>query len=154
MPTLRQIISGGQTGVDRGALDAAIARGMKIGGWCPADRSAEDGAIAPQYPLLPAPKPGNRERTLRNVVDSDGTLILYFATLVGGTQETLRFCMELQRPYLLIDASEVPPARAAERSKAFVAEHQIEVLNVAGPRASGWTQGYDFAKAVIFDLIG
>jgi hypothetical protein len=154
MPTLRQIISGGQTGVDRSALDAAIARGMKTGGWCPADRSAEDGMIPPQYPLQPAPKPGNRERTLRNVLDSDGTLILYFATLVGGTQETLRFCIELQRPYLLVDASEVPPAQAAERTKAFVVQQQIEVLNVAGPRASEWAQGYDFAKAVIVDLIG
>jgi hypothetical protein len=70
---LIKIISGGQTGVDRGALDAALAVKFPCGGWCPADRRAEDGSIPGRYPLTPLPGGGYRERTRQNVIDSDGT---------------------------------------------------------------------------------
>src|SRR5579862_7217711 len=81
---LRKIVTGGQTGVDRGALDAALASQFPCGGWCPADRSAEDGVIPATYPLTPLPGGGLRERTRQNVIDSDGTLIVCDGTLTGG----------------------------------------------------------------------
>lgn len=73
---LEKIVSGGQTGVDRGALDASLKSNFPCGGWCPGDRSAEDGTIPERYPLTPLPGGGFRQRTRQNVADSDGTLIL------------------------------------------------------------------------------
>jgi hypothetical protein len=116
-----QIVSGGQTGVDRGALDAALACGVACGGWCPAGRLAEDGRMPDRYPLREAPRPGYRERTARNVLDSDGTLLLYFGELSGGTEETLALCLQLRRPYRLVDAREVAADRAGALAAEFVA---------------------------------
>jgi hypothetical protein len=76
--TLEKIISGGQTGVDRGALDAALEASFPCGGWCPKGRKAEDGPIPARYPLKEMDGPAYRLRTERNVRDSDGTLILFF----------------------------------------------------------------------------
>lgn len=147
-----KIVSGGQTGVDRGALDAALACGVDCGGWCPADRLAEDGRIPDRYPLHPAERPGYSERTLRNVLDSDGTLILFSESLVGGTEETLLRCLQIPRPYRLVDGREVPPDRGAELAAEFVTTYGIAVLNVAGPRASGWPGGRDYAYEVVTRL--
>jgi hypothetical protein len=123
-----RIISGGQTGVDRGALDAALAAGFPIGGYCPAERSAEDGVIPDRYPLTALDRGGPLERTLMNVAESDGTAILYFESPSGGTEKTLQACLFLQRPYLLIDAELCLPEAAAERIRGFCKLHQIEVL--------------------------
>ena len=136
-------MSGGQTGVDRAALDAALAVGFPCGGWAPGDRSAEDGIIPEQYPLIPLPNGGYRQRTRLNVTDSDGTAILYNETLKGGTRLTRNLCALLKRPYVLINAAETPdPIKAAEKIVKFVEENGIETLNVAGPRLSGWAAGY------------
>src|ERR671915_1058228 len=78
---LAKIISGGQTGTDRGALDAALAWGFPCGGWCPPGRLAEDGQIPERYPLIELKEGGYSQRTLRNVVESDGTAILYFSQI-------------------------------------------------------------------------
>lgn len=86
---LTQIISGGQTGVDRGALDAALTTQFSCGGYCPKGRKAEDGVIDERYPLTELPTAGYRQRTIRNLSESDGTLILYHGYLSGGTQETM-----------------------------------------------------------------
>src|SRR5882724_8012234 len=102
--TLWRIVSGGQTGVDRGALDAALAAGLESGGWAPGDRSAEDGIIPDRYPLILLPEGGYRERTRLNVVDSDGTAILYDESLTEGTRLTRNLCALLNRPYILINA--------------------------------------------------
>ncbi|MDH3584808.1 MAG: putative molybdenum carrier protein, partial [Phycisphaerae bacterium] len=77
-PSAIKIVSGGQTGADRAALDAALACGQPCGGWCPQDRAAEDGPIDPRYPLKELPGGGYRQRTHRNVIDSDGTVVLSF----------------------------------------------------------------------------
>ena len=148
-----QIISGGQTGVDRGALDAALAASFPVGGYCPAGRSAEDGIIPDRYPLTALDRGGPLERTLMNVAESDGTAILYFESLTGGTERTLQACLFLQRPYLLIDAELCLPEAAAERIRGFCKLHRIEILNIAGPRASQWDDGFDFARETISELL-
>src|SRR5256886_13993959 len=100
-----KIISGGQTGVDRGALDAALELGFSCGGWCPAGRLGEDGTIPKRYPVGELPNAGYAERTARNVADSDGTLVISNGVPLGGTRETVDRCIELQKPYLIIDCA-------------------------------------------------
>jgi hypothetical protein len=153
--TLKRIVSGGQTGVDRGALDAALAAGFECGGWVPGDRMAEDGVISDQYPLTILPNGNYRQRTRMNVVDSDGTAILYEGSLSAGTRLTRELCVLLNRPCLLISARETPdPIAAAEAVVKFIEDNNIETLNVAGPRASGWVAGYRFAADVVSGVIG
>jgi Circularly permutated YpsA SLOG family len=112
---LKKIVSGGETGVDRAALDAALAAQFPCGGWAPGDRMAEDGTIPERYPLTILPNGGYRQRTRLNVSDSDGTAILYNESLKGGTRLTRNLCALLKRPYVLINAAEMPdPILAAE----------------------------------------
>jgi hypothetical protein len=151
--TLTKIVSGGQTGVDRGALDAALAAGFACGGWCPADRSAEDGPIPQQYPLTPLPGGGYRERTRRNVVDSDGTAILFYGSLTGGTKLTRDICVREKKPFVVLDAKQSTESHAADAIVHFLKENEIAVLNVAGPRLSGWPEGHGFALRVIGKVI-
>jgi len=144
-----KIISGGQTGVDRAALDVALKRGIECGGWCPTGRFDEFGRIPNQYPLQELEVGGFTERTLQNVKDSDGTVIIYPGKLSGGTEQTVRFCVEQPRPRELIDASKVSAEDAATLISDFVRKHKIEILNVAGPRQSEWPEGYDYASRVL-----
>lgn len=144
-----KIVSGGQTGVDRGALDAALACGAPCGGWCPPGRTAEDGVIGARYPLTALARGHYRERTRRNVRDSDGTVILYFDVLEGGTELTARYCREQRKPYLLIDGRRTTVADAASQTAAFVSGHGVRILNVAGPRASKAAAAHDYARRVI-----
>ena len=140
-----KIISGGQTGVDRAALDVALKHGIDCGGWCPAGRRDEFGRIPDEYPLRELETGGFTERTLQNVKDSDGTVIIHPGQLSGGTEQTVRFCVELQRPHQLIDASKLSVERGAKLISDFVRENQIGILNVAGQRKSEWAEGYDYA---------
>jgi Circularly permutated YpsA SLOG family len=140
-----KIISGGQTGVDRAALDVALKHGIEAGGWCPTGRLDEFGRIPDRYPLQELEGGGFTERTLQNVKDSDGTIIIYAGKLSGGTEQTVRFCVEQQRPCELIDASKVSSDYAATLISDFIRKHKIDILNVAGPRHSEWTEGYDYA---------
>jgi len=144
-----KIISGGQTGVDRAALDAALESGVSAGGWCPEGRLAEDGPIAEKYPLQELPDGGYKERTLKNVQDSDATIIIYFKSISGGTKETLLCCLNEKKPYLLIDGSGITEDSASKRIKQFIDENQISLLNVAGPRASKEQRAYEYTKQVI-----
>ena len=146
--TKLKIVSGGQTGADRAALDAALQTGTECGGWCPEGRLAEDGTILPRYPLSELKGAGYKERTLQNVIDSDGTVIIYFDTLSGGTEQTLLFCLNQKKPYLLIDATELSPERAVERIHKFVAGNSIATLNIAGPRASDEALAYAYTLKV------
>jgi len=139
-----KIISGGQTGVDRAALDVALKRGIDCGGWCPAGRLDEFGRIPDRYPITELEQGGFTERTLQNVKDSDGTAIIYSEKLSGGTQQTIRFCVKQQRPYQMIDASKVSIEDAARLIKDFVRKDKIDILNLAGPRQSEWPEGYDY----------
>ncbi len=152
--TLTKIVSGGQTGVDRGALDAALAADFPCGGWCPADCRAEDGPIPQRYPLTPLPGAGYRQRTQQNLIDSDGTAILFYGMLSGGTKLTRDSCVRAKKPFVMLDAKRISESAAAAAIVRFAQENEIHVLNVAGPRLSGWAQGYQFAVAVMGQAIG
>jgi hypothetical protein len=140
-----KIISGGQTGVDRAALDVALKHGIESGGWCPTGRLDEIGRIPDRYPVEELEDGGFIERTLQNIKDSDGTVIIYPGKLSGGTEQTLHFCVEQRRLHELIGASNVSTQKAAQLIADFVRENKIDILNVAGPRASEWPEGYDYA---------
>ena len=144
-----KIVSGAQTGVDRAALDVALKENVPCGGWCPEGRKAEDGTIPESYPVQELKGGGYRPRTKKNVQDSDGTVIIYFGQLSGGTEETLRFCLSEKKPYLLLDGREVKSDRAAERMVDFQSTLPGRKLNFAGPRASSEPQAYEYtAKAI------
>ncbi len=148
-----KIISGAQTGVDRAALDAAREQNIEIGGWCPEGRKAEDGIIPEHYPVIELPGASYRQRTRQNVIDSDGTAILYFEYPTGGTEQTIGFCIKNKKPYVLLDAEELTIKRAVKKINAFIDKFEISILNVAGPRASGEPRAYNYAKEVIYHTL-
>jgi len=135
--------------VDRAALDAALRHGIESGGWCPTGRLDESGRIPDRYPVKELENGGSTKRTLQNVKDSDGTIIIYPGKLSGGTEQTLHFCVEQRRPHELIDASNISTEKAAQLIADFVCENNIEILNVAGPRQSEWPEGYGYAAQVL-----
>ena len=128
-----RIVSGGQTGVDRGALEAAISLGVAHGGWCPRGRLAEDGVIPERYQLTETSAPQYAIRTRQNVIDSCGTLILSCGPLHGGTDLTYRLARHFAKPCLVVDLVQDANAEDVRR---WIREHQLRVLNVAGPRES------------------
>jgi Circularly permutated YpsA SLOG family len=144
-----KIISGGQTGVDRAALDVALKHGIDAGGWCPTGRLDEFGRIPGRYPVKELESGGFAERTLQNVRDSGGTVIVHPGKLSGGTEQTVRFCVEQRRPLKLIDSSNVSTEKAAQLIADFVRANKIDVLNVAGPRQSEWAKGYDYTTSTL-----
>jgi hypothetical protein len=148
-----KIISGGQTGVDRAALDVALKHGIDCGGWCPAGRLDEFGRIPDRYPVKELEQGSFAERTLQNVKDSDGTLIIYSDELRGGTEYTVECCKQLQRPHALIDVARVSANAAGPLIVDFVRAHKIDILNVAGPRQSEWPPGYDYAVRALENFL-
>jgi hypothetical protein len=141
-----RIVSGGQTGADRAALDWAIERGIAHGGWCPRGRRAEDGRIAPHYALRETPSHDYQQRTRWNVRDSDGTLIVSRTPeLGGGSAYTARCAERLGRHWLHVH----PGADGVSIITAFLEQHRIRALNVAGPRASTDPGIYEYVLAVL-----
>ena len=149
-----KIISGGQTGVDRAALDVALKHGIECGGWCPAGRLDEVGRIPARYPVKEMEQGSFAERTLQNAKDSDGTAIIYCEQLRGGTAFTLECCKELQRPCALIQATNISATAAAKLILDFVRKNKIDALNIAGPRQSEWPGGYDYAFHALEIVLG
>lgn len=146
----RRIISGGQTGVDRAALDVALALGIPCGGWCPKGRWAEDGSIDPRYPLRETSGSDPGERTRRNVAEADATLIVARQPLAGGTAVTHDCAEKLGKVLLVIEPCTTDAARAAVAG--WLAKHAPQVLNVAGPRESESPGIYRESKAFLTKL--
>lgn len=130
---IKRIISGGQSGVDRAALDVALERGILCGGWCPRGRKAEHGRIPDRYPMQETRSAQYAVRSKWNVRDSDGTLVLTVGEPSGGTCLTIEAAEQRQRPLLVLDLALSPDPQVA---KDWIELHGIEVLNVAGPRES------------------
>jgi hypothetical protein len=127
------IVSGGQSGVDRAALDVAKEIGFACGGWCPKGRRAEDGPIPLSYPLKETPTDIHAQRTEWNVRDSDGTLVLTQGRPTEGTALTIDVASRLRKPHLVLDLTQQPDPALA---KAWILKNGIRTLNVAGPRQS------------------
>ena len=147
---LKKIVSGGQTGVDRAALDAALDAGFPCGGWCPRRRLAEDGRIPDRYPLSETPSTRYAERTEWNVRDSDGTLILTAGPLTGGTALTRALAQNHAKPLFLADLRRDVDMTAVLD---WIERHGIEVLNVAGPRSRQQPEIYDLAYRFMRKLL-
>jgi hypothetical protein len=130
---LERLIAGGQTGVDRAALEAALSLGIACGGWCPRGRRAEDGVIAARYPLCETASAQYRHRTAKNVQAADATLLLTCGTLTGGTALTARLAERYGKPARSVDLNRPEPL---SQVAAWVHENRVRVLNVAGPRES------------------
>jgi hypothetical protein len=145
------IISGGQTGVDRAALDVALALGLEAGGWCPRGRRAEDGKISVRYPLRETASWKYPVRTRKNVLESDGTLILTRGKPRGGTALTAALAEGFKKPYRVVDLEGQP--EGAEDIRKWGREHAIQVLNVAGPRESETPGIYDQAARLLKKLL-
>jgi hypothetical protein len=145
------IVSGGQTGADRAALDFAIRYGLPHGGWCPRGRLAEDGRLDAIYCLQETPSPRYEERTRWNVRDSDATLVVTINRRAsGGTGLTLGACRQFGKPCLHLSAETTPDvATAADQLVQFVQTHQVQRLNVAGPRATQEPEVGAFVHALL-----
>jgi hypothetical protein len=156
--TIRQlscIVSGGQTGVDRAALDAAVAAGLEISGWCPRDRRAEDGTIPSHYPLRETASRSYAVRTEWNVRDSDATLILVLDRISSGTRLTadsaksqgqllrIEYLCQSSNPGLLTE--ELSLEHRVADVIAWIRREKIQTLNVAGPRGSSRKDVYQKA---------
>ena len=147
---ISRIISGGQTGVDRAALDVALELGIDCGGWCPKGRRAVDGVIPEKYPLTETATSAYNERTALNVRDSDGTLILSQGPLQGGTAYTVEVAKRLSSPCLLVDLE----GRFDGKDIAeWIEKEKIRVLNVAGPREEKCPGIHALAAATLRDLL-
>lgn len=147
-----KIISGGQTGADRAALDAAITLGIPHGGWLPRGRKAEDGQVALHYRLCELASYRYRDRTLKNVEASDGTLIVSFGPLSGGSALTEAFCIRSDRPCLHLNMEYTTLEHAVPMVKEWLVRYSIQTLNVAGPRASSDARIYETVRELILKL--
>ena len=145
-----KIISGGQTGADRAALDLALELGLPTGGWCPKGRRAEDGPLALGYPLKETNSPNYAVRTEKNILEADGTLILTRGIPKGGTALTIKLAKVHRKPFLVIDLSVGKNFRTV---RDWGQVHQIKILNVAGPRESEapgiYNETFSFLKKIL-----
>jgi hypothetical protein len=130
---IQKIVSGGQTGVDRAALDVAMELGIPCGGWCPRNRIAEDGRIAERYPLKESATSDPSVRTELNVIDSDGTLVLTWGKPTGGTLLTILCARHHHKPSLVVNLQEHPEIESLCK---WSHSQEIHILNIAGPRES------------------
>jgi len=143
------IVSGGQTGAERAALDWAIQARIPHGGWCPRGRKAEDGPLATQYALQEMASTDYSARTRQNVIDSDGTLIVNTGELEGGTLKTLRIAEKLRKPHLLLQMDVGVQEANVHEFVCWMRRESISRLNIAGPRASKQPDIYRLVRELL-----
>ncbi len=151
-----KIVSGGQTGVDRAALDVALDLGLELGGWCPKNRWAEDGPIPHHYPLNETRSEDVHVRTQRNVESSSATLVLTRGAPMGGTRLTCEIAQSMRRPLLVVDLNETDDEDPVDTIVIWLKRVHPRVLNVAGPRESGAPGITEQAKTLLrlaFELV-
>jgi hypothetical protein len=146
---VEKIISGGQTGVDRAALDIALELGIPCGGWCPKGRKSEDGPIPNRYPLQETGSTSYPVRTAKNVQDSDGTLVLTMGPPMGGTALTIKLAKEKRKPFLVFDLKKKGDPLLL---RSWILTNQIKILNIAGPRESECPDVYRQASEFLHAL--
>ena len=149
---IKKIISGGQTGADRAALDVAIKEGIPHGGWIPKGRKAEDGMLPDKYQLQEMPTVSYSKRTEQNVLDSDGTLIVSHGKLNGGSALTRRLAEKHKRPHIHLDMNKLSVNEAVDALRVWIGNNEIMILNVAGPRASKDPDIYNGTATVLETL--
>jgi len=147
-----KILSSGQTGVDRAALDVALDNDIACGGWCAKGKLAEDGPLDPRYPLVEMDSPSATKRAEANVRDSDGTLIVVWGDKAGTTMKTAAIAARLKKPALVVNLALDHAAKIAE-VEAWVERYHIRVLHITGSRASEVAQAYESAKAFLKTLL-
>lgn len=149
----QKIISGGQTGVDRGALDACLDYSFPCGGWCPKGRLAEDGSIDKKYPLRETEEKEYSVRTVKNVDDSDGTLIISPENISGGTMLTYQVAKKKNKPVFLIHPDPTDNSMKISSITEWLVTHSIKTLNVAGPRESEWPGAHSKSRHLMGQLL-
>jgi hypothetical protein len=155
---IKKIISGGQTGADQAALDTAIRWNIPHGGWLPRGRLTEAGRLPDRYQMQEMPTDSYAARTERNVIDSDGTLIISHGPLTDGSKYTKEMAQKHNRPFLHIDLNETDIPNAARHVYNWIADTRIKTLNTAGSRASNDPSIYQsvvhlLTNVLIMDLI-
>ncbi len=148
------LVSGGQTGVDRAALDYGLDHQMRCGGWCPESRKAEDGTIPLKYPVRELPGASYRKRTAANVKDSDATVIIFCREMIGGTLKSFEFVRKEEKPFLLLDMSVLDPESASMRLLKFLGRYHPKVVNFSGPRQSDWSESYSTCYQILQHTFG
>lgn len=151
---LKRIISGGQTGADRGGLDAAIDLGIPHGGWCPKGRRAEDGAIPRKYRLRETGSPDYPPRTEQNVLAGHGTVVFTFGPPRAGSALTINLAKRHKKPVVHIDLAKVSPGDAVKRLRAWIQDNGVSILNVAGSRESNAAGMEKLVHRIIADAFG
>ena len=149
---IKKIISGGQTGADRAALDVAIKAGIPHGGWIPKGRKTEGGVLPDKYQLQEMSTASYPKRTEQNVLDSDGTLIVSHGKLNGGSMLTRKLAEKHKRPHIHLDMNKLSVNDAVDALRVWIGNNEIMILNVAGPRASKDPDIYNVTVKVLNTL--
>lgn len=153
MNSLKSIISGGQTGVDRAALDVALKLKIQCSGWCPKGRLAEDGIISALYPLTETKSNKPEARTEQNVIDADATLILTKEyQLDKGSQYTIEMCKKHNKPVLVLNLENQSEVLSETFIK-WLSKFQVKTLNIGGPRESNIPGIYNSSKELLLSFI-
>ncbi len=147
---IEKIISGGQTGVDRAALDVAMELGIACGGWCPAGRDADDGPIPEKYPLQETADIDHTVRTQNNVRDSDGNLMFYRGELQGGTAYAVEMAKHLGRPVVAINLDAPLQIQGVID---WIEQHRMRVLHIGGQREQTSPGIYELTRALIKEIL-
>ena len=150
---IKKIISGGQTGADQAALDVAIKLNIPHGGWIPKGRKTEDGRLPDKYELQEMLTASYSKRTGQNVLDSDGTLIISHGKLDGGSALTRTLAKKHNHPWIHLDMDEFTITNAASIVRSWISRNKIQVLNVAGPRASKNPRIYNTTAEVLESVL-